>query len=405
MLALLASVTLVASVRTPAEFEPQSAVWLSWPRYDNKLGYPVKQVHRAIVKALAGNTPVRMLVKDDAEIAEARRYLAKRAGVRFVKSPNNEIWVRDFGPIFVERNGSPAIADFRFNYWGYLPTTDPASRAEEGVDRLVAKTLGYPVVRSSLISEGGNREFDGQGTMIAVEAVEQQRNPGMELAEIEREFRRVFGVTQVIWLKRGGMEDDFTFDGPLPDGTYTVITTGGHVDNVARFANARTILLAEVSEEQARRSHVSRESRRRFEENFQILRAARDGHGRPYRIVRMPTPDPIVTTMRPGDAVYDFMSELKYRKPFPKGRSICVTEAASTMNFLISNGVVLTGRFYRPGRSQRYQEQDRRSQAILRKEFPGRRIVAIDCEAVNLGGGGIHCITQQQPRIGNSLAR
>lgn len=163
---------------------------------------------------------------------------------------------------------------------------------------------------------------------------------------------------------------------------------------MARFANVNTVLLAEVTFEDAKKSPISLSSRIRLENNWQILRQAAPD----LKVIRMPVPDPIITTMAPGDGVYDYIKDLNYaKKPFPKGKPIKVIQAASYLNFLISNGKIITSKFYKPGRPIGLKAKDAKAIQILKEAFPGYKIIAIDSEAINLGGGGIHCITQQMP--------
>lgn len=403
MLSVLLLAAQATTYRFPAEWEPQQSVWMSWSTYDNKRGLSVHRVQRDIIEALHGAVRVDLLVRNAQEERDARRWLRKEDHVRFHRSANAEIWMRDFGPIFLKSaEGKLAVADFRFDFWGYLSERDPMSRSEEAVDRNMGRKLGLPLRRSSLVSEGGNREFNGKGTLMVVEAVEMRRNPGKLRDEIEAELKRVFEVTNVIWLKRGVAEDDMTSDGPLPGRIFTVITTGGHVDNVARFIGPRRIVVAETTAEEAKSSPIARMSRERYLENLKILQAARDQDGRPFDIVKMPSPVLVPTTLGPGDSAYDFIRSMKFKDGtvIRPGERIRVAPAASYMNFLISNGRILTTRMWRPGMPAAVRQRDAEAQAVLRNAFPGYRIIPIETEAVNLGGGGIHCITQQMPVAG-----
>jgi agmatine deiminase len=386
----------------PAEWEPQESVWMSWATYDNKRGHSVHAVQREMIHALGPETKVDLLVRPN-QLAQATKFLGKTSYVRFHLSGNNEIWTRDFGPIFVKNpNGTLQPVTYKFNYWGYTDLNDQMSKAEDMVDAQfglnAVRGTSTMLLNAPIISEGGNREFNGKGTMIVVESVEKHRNPGKLREELETEHKRYLGVDRVIWLPHGGLEDDLTFMGPLDGGkegdVYTVIATGGHVDNVARFVNVNTVLLAEVTLEDAKKSPIAWASRNRLEENARTLRRAAPD----LKIIRMPVPDPMITTMSPGDGVYDYIKDLNYaKKPFPKGKPIKVIQAASYLNFLISNGKIITSKFYKPGRPVGLKAKDAKALQILKEAFPGYKIIAIDSEAINLGGGGIHCITQQMP--------
>jgi agmatine deiminase len=382
------------------EWAPQRAVWMSWSTYDPKRGVSVHAVQRRIAQALAPNVRVEMLAQDP---TAARRGLAGISNVQVRRGPGAEMWVRDTGPAFL--NGpqrARAAGIYGFDFWGYDKVGGELAAPEDAVDLAVARMLQRPVRKSQLVSEGGNREVDGLGTLMMTAEVEERRNPGWTRAAMAAEHQRVLGQTQTLWLEQGVAEDDLTFDGPLrgPKGdVYTLVTTGGHIDNIARFAPNNTILLAEVTEEDALRDPIAAESRRRLERNAAILRQARNALGEPYRVVRMPSPDPIYVTIRPGDTVYDYIAGLAYkRKPFPKGRPVTGVLAASYMNYLVSNGVIVTSTFAAPGRPAALTEKDRQSLAVLKRVFPGHRIVALDTTALNLGGGGVHCISLQEAR-------
>ena len=388
----------------PAEFEPHRALWMAWPTYENKAGLPTEPLLLEIVRAAEGRVAVEILAQDEAEAGEIREVLRREGlasgevGIHAV--PHGDIWMRDMGPIFLRGDrGGMRVADFGFDMWGYESPDSANSRLEEAVDRRVAALLDLDTVPSKLVSEGGSREFNGRGVMLAVEAVERQRNPDWTLDEMVAEFRRVLGVSKVIWLAEGMAEDDHTFRGPLPGGVYTVITTGGHVDEFARFSDPRTILLAEVTEEEARADPIAAISRERLLENEARLRAATDRDGNPFRIVRVPAPDSMFETMRRGDGVFDYLQPLEYEDGStidPDGE-IRVIAAASYLNFMVTNGLVLAQAYWKPGLPKSVREKDERALAILREAFPGREVLPLDAMAVNLGGGGIHCILQQEP--------
>lgn len=389
----------------PAEFEPHRALWMAWPTYENKRGLPTEPLLVEIIRATEGRVAVELLAQDEAEAGRIRERLRREGApdghVTIHPVPHGDIWMRDMGPIFLRGDrGGMRVADFGFDMWGYESPDSPNSRLEEAVDRLVAARLGLETVRSALVSEGGSREFNGRGVMLAVEAVERQRNPDWTLDRMVAEFERVLGVEKVVWLAEGMAEDDHTFRGPLPGGVYTVITTGGHVDEFARFADPETILLAEVTEAERRADPIAAISYERLEENRRRLEAATDREGEPFRIVRMPVPDSLFETMRSGDGVFDYLQPLEYEdgSTIAPDAEIRVIAAASYLNFQITNGLVLAQKYWRPGRPDSLREKDARSLAILEEAFPGREVLPLDAMAVNLGGGGIHCVLQQEPR-------
>lgn len=400
-----------AVARQPAEYDPQSAIWLIWPPNDHLQGYSNEAVTIQIIAALLPHNKVILTTANKSLYDKARNSipdsLLQSGQLEISILPSEEFWVRDMGPNFVMlENGQPAIVDFNFNAWGYTPfgEMDAYTRRLERYDERVAAWAGLPLLSSSMISEGGNREVNGEGVLVLTEKVEQERNPGMSREDMEREFKRLLGIRKVIWLQEGLHEDDHTFRGPLvlADGSlaFTVVTTNGHIDEYARFVNDTTLLLAEVDSTDLH-DPIAWENHRRMEENYAILKKATDQNGRPFHIIRVPLPQAILGTMKPGDAVYDYISELDYEGgfQFPQGAEIQVIAAASYLNFLIANKVVLAQKFWRPGMDEAVKARDEQVKGILKSVFPDREVVMLDALAVNFGGGGIHCITMQQPQF------
>lgn len=388
----------------PAEWEEHDAIWLSWPTYENLKGKPSYTVHLEIIKALDGHVAAHVLVQDAKEADYVRTLLQKKKisskHVKFFHVPHNDVWIRDMGPLFVKNsNGKLKVVDFNFNTWGYESQSSENSRAEEAIDRAVANTLNLPTLKSQIVSEGGGLEFNGRGTLITTESVALQRNPGLKLADVEAEYKRLFNLTKVIWLKQGLYEDDHTFRGRLPGNVYTVITTGGHIDEFARWVDPTTVLLAEASEQERNHDPIAKVSGERMDENYKILQNSTDQAGNKINIIRMPMPDPIFVTLKPGDGTYDYIKKLKYEdgSKFPQGKPVKAILAASYLNYVVTNGLVIAPKYYQPGRPQSTKVKDAEAKKILESAFKGRKVVQINPEIVNAGGGGMHCITQQQP--------
>ena len=391
-----------------AEFEPTEAVWLLWSNYDHREGMSNSHVTLDIIAALVPHVNVRLVVKDSLTLQKVKTLVPKAildgGKLTFLTLPYREFWARDMGPAFVVgTDGKLGMADFQFNGWGYSDTLDATTRLDEKLDERIAAVLGLKTISTDLITEGGDHEVNGRGTMLACEAVERTRNPDWSLAEIEAEFRRVLGVKKIIWLKKGLNEDDHTSDGALTDEknerVYTVLTTNGHVDEFARFVNPTTVLLAEADSSDLK-DPINRENLKRLSENYAILKTSTDQDGKPLTILRLPLPLPMVATMKPNDGVYDIIKTFKYSdgSTFPTGKPVKVIAAASYNNFLIANDVVLMPKYWRKGLDLRIKTRDEAAQAVLKSVFPDKKIVAIDALAVNFGGGGMHCITRNQPK-------
>ena len=399
--------------RRAAEFEPMEAIWLLWSNYDHKDGYSNHKVQNNIITALLPYVKIKLVVPNDATMNAILSdkgplsILAKTAiengRLSFFKEDYQEFWTRDMGPAFVVgSDGKLAIADFNFNNWGYGKTTDPLTIKDEKLDEKLAAKLNLKTVSTDLITEGGDHEVNGKGTLIVCESVELTRNPTMNLAQIEAEFKRVLGIKKVVWLKFGLYEDDYTFSGRLRnkngDSLYTVLTTNGHVDETARFVNDSTILLAEPVDLD---DPIDKENKRRMDANFNILKQSTDQDGRPFNIVRMPLPKLMFSTLKPNDGVYEAIKDFTYNDGsiFPKGKPVKVIAASSYLNFLIANDVVLMAKYWQEGIAISIKSRDKAAEAVLKSVFPKKKIIGIDAFAVNLGGGGIHCITQNEPKL------
>ena len=268
------------------------------------------------------------------------------------------------------------------------------------MDRIIAANLGLPTISSKLVSEGGGRQSNGRGTLMLVKSVELARNPRLSLAQIEAEHRRVHGASNVIWLEQGPADEEW---GKLGDGRWG-IGTGGHVDVFARFADASTILLAEVSEAQRDTYPIMAETYRRMAKNEAILRAAKDQDGKPFRILRVPMPDPMTVSV-------DYDSLSPYDKLFfegaKPGERIEYYLPAGYLNFIIANGVVVNAGLWEKGRPAKLRETDRLAKQALQLAFPGRKIVQVGVTPLLHDGGGLHCHSRNQPfalaSAGNNL--
>jgi agmatine deiminase len=366
-------------------------------------GKPSWTVHLSIMENLSKKEIFTDLLVQNLEEENFVRSLLEKGNipskwVRFHHIPHEDIWMRDMGPIFVKSFNSTKlkVVDFNFNDWGYSVISK-----DNKVDYQIAQKLGLGTISSSLFSEGGGWEVNGTGILMTTEAVQFQRNPKLSRQDIEKEYQRTLGIQKVIWIPRGLPEDQLSFRGQLPGGVYTAITTGGHVDEFARFVAKDTILLGEVSEEDAKKDPIVAMSREVLEEAYEILQKERDLEGKPFKIVRIPMPDPHVITMKKGDGTFNFLQKLKFEdgSVIKENDTIKVILASSYINFLVTNGLVLMPEYYRPGLPESTKKKDLQAKEVLQKLFPDREIRAIDVNIVNAGGGGIHCITQQMPKV------
>lgn len=291
------------------------------------------------------------------------------------KLERDNIWIRDYGPNFLhDSQGRLQVVGFEYPHEEFA---DYRHFSEQ-----VSKRMKLPFFRSKLATTGGGREINGRGTMILIEGYEREINPRLSRDEIEGFYRAQFGQRHFIWLKRGIPQDDFPAYGPIMDNIYG---TGAnwHVDEFCRFADARTILLAEVDSVDRARHPFYERVHERLEENFQILSQATDQDGQPFVIKRIPQAPVIFAAGQQA------------------GKRVTYTPVTSYLNFVITNRKVILPAYARSDSPDYVREKDRAAMEALQAAFPTRKVVAIDATELNYKGGGLHCITLGRPKATN----
>jgi agmatine deiminase len=339
----------------PAEWAPHRATWIAWPHHEpdwpGKLA-PIPWVYAEIVRVLAGHEIVEILCHDD-EVKESARasldaHHVPPDRVRLHTVPTDRVWLRDSAPTGVHDDaGRVTLINWGFNGWAKYPNF----ASDAGVGAAMAAATGLPRLEPTrasgerMVLEGGGIEANGEGLLLVTEewllSDVQVRNPGMTRADYEQAFAEWLGITRTIWLGEGCVGDD----------------THGHIDDIARFVSADTIVLA-VERDPADDNHE------RSIDNLRRLEAASAAPSiGPLRIVELPFPRPVMMT---GE-----------RLP------------ASYANFYIANGVVLVPTFNDPN--------DRIALNTLAELMPHHRIVGIHAVDLVWGLGTLHCLTQQEP--------
>lgn len=350
----------------PGEFEKQQAIWLQWPEGQySSASDPVYPVFIDIIKALDPYVRVNLIVQSKEEITQIEDLLKTNGyygtNVSYYIINHLSIWARDVGPIFVKDNQNRLnVVDFGFNNYG-RGASQYFLDVENQIHRQAAQLLRLPLIGTNLISEGGGVESNGRGTIMITESVAIDRNPGLTKNQIENEYKRVLGAKKVIWLKQGLAEDE--------------LITKGHINEIARFANPNTILLAEVLPEDRYTNSTSENSYLRLEENYNILLNSTDQDGKPFHIIKIPMPPTLYGEL-------DATGKIPVR---------------SYLNYAVTNGAVLIPTYWKPGRSDKLKTTEDQVKKIFQSVFPGRKIISINAESINLWGGGIHCITQHMP--------
>jgi agmatine deiminase len=377
----------------PAEFEKIDAIWMNWNVSAFHTDGRPERIILEMTKEITPNAKMNMIVINDsvktAAVQSMLNYGIDTSKVKFYFYPRHNRFVRDYGPVFLRGNkGTLKGIDFNYNCFGECePNSTNALRGD--MDNNIEKQLGLEVIKTAINSEGGNREFNGKGIMLTVESVELHRNPNMSKKQLEAEYKRVLGVKKIIWLKKGLINDDKAQSGILPCDIYGG-GTGGHIDEFCRFADARTILLAQQSKKENICDSLAEINLNRLEENYAILKSAVDQDGVPFKIIRVPTApfDFDTVTIKNEDTSFFAGSHI--------GETVKVFIASSYLNFIIANKVVLIPKYYREGGLTSTKQKDEEVVRIFQQVFPGKVIVQIDVREFNYGGGGMHCATVQQ---------
>jgi agmatine deiminase len=342
-----------AGFRMPAEWEAHKATWLAWPHeasdWPGKFT-PIPWVYGEVVRHLSRVERVRILIANKEAEQKARKILEKSGAqmpaLEFFHLPTDRSWTRDYCPIFVRTpRGEQTVLNWRFNGWAKYAN----SQRDDAVIGKLAPKLKIPLITPEwngqrIVLEGGSIDVNGAGAVLTTEECllsdVQARNPALSRSDMEAVFRQYLGASHTLWLKNGIAGDD----------------THGHVDDLARFTDPHTIVIAsENNKDDANYEPLK--------ENLALLRKMRDQDSHPFRIEKLPMPEPVL-----------FAGQ---RLP------------ASYANFYIANNLVLMPTFN--------DANDRVALSKLAQLFPERKIVGIAATDLVLGLGTLHCMTQQEP--------
>jgi agmatine deiminase len=360
--ATLATTPASDGYRMPGEFERHLGTWMVWPeRPDNwRLGAkPAQDAFAAVASAVAAAEPVTMAVSAR-QYANCRSRLPEH--VRVVEMSTDDSWMRDIGPTFlVDGHGGLRGVDWVFNAWGglvdglYFPWA-----LDDAVAQKVCEIEGVDRYRAPIVLEGGSIHSDGEGTLFVTEEclLSPGRNPGLSKADIEDKLRTHTGSEKVLWLGRGVHLDE----------------TNGHVDNLVTVVRPGMVLLTWTDDTSDPQHEISLDARRRLE-------SWTDARGRSIEVVTVPAPGPIHITAEESEGV-DSVDGTLPRLPGDR-------LAASYANAYLCNGLVVV-----PLLDERFDDE---ALEIYAKAFPDRTVVGVAAREILLGGGNIHCITQQVP--------
>lgn len=347
----------------PAEYERHAGCWMIWPeRPDNwrEQARPAQAAFAHLANTLAEFEPVTMAASHT-QYAAARRQL--HADVRLVEITTDDAWMRDTGPTFVRNKlGVVRAVDWIFNAWGGADGGLYGSwDADDQVAAKVAEIERIDRYRAPLVLEGGSIHVDGEGTCLTTEEclLNANRNPALSRTQIEGHLRDFLGIEAVLWLGHGVYLDE----------------TDGHIDNLCCFLRPGVVALTWTDDVNDPQYAISQDAYRR-------LAQADDARGRRLEIIKLPQPrTPLTLTATEAGGIEPRAGT----QPRRAGTRL----AASYVNFLIANDIVVVPAFDDPN--------DARARDILAEQFPDRRVRQVAGREILLGGGNVHCITQQQP--------
>lgn len=344
----------------PAEFELQTALWLSWPHkeesWPGKL-HTIYNPYAEFILRVASHQKVCINVADSAMEEFALNAIVNSvyaksifnltellANVKFYHHPTNDAWCRDHGPAFLVNRDrrEKVIVDWGYNAWG---DKYPPYDLDDVIPTKIGEALGMPVFHPGIVMEGGSVEFNGKGTLMTTKAclLNENRNPHLNQSQIEQYLVHYYGVDHILWLGDGIVGDD----------------TDGHIDDITRFVNEDTVVT--VVEE-----NKSDENYGLLQENLSLLKGMRLETGKQVNIIELPMPKPVI---------YE-----DQRLP------------ASYANFYISNNNVIVPTF-------RDAVNDDKALTILQEVFKTREVVGIDSTDLIWGLGSFHCLSQQEPAV------
>ena len=334
------------ALRWPAEWEPHDAVWLTWPHRKELWNGNLTEIEMhfsRLVALIAKHACVRINASTCLH-SHIRDILPQTCHAELFDHASDDVWCRDHGAIFVERqDGTLQAANWRFNAWGgkFAPWNK-----DDAIAALMASSQELPCLSSDLILEGGSIEGNGTGLVLTTESVllNPNRNPSVSKVDVERELHRMLGTKCVFWLRSGIEGDD----------------TDGHIDDMVRFVREDIVVSASESKPSA-------SNYRTLAENNERLQDLRTLSGSHVEVIPLPMPCPLI---RHGWRLNHL--------------------PASYANFLICNGTLIVPTFNQA-------KNDDTALGILRELLPNMQIIGFDACSFVLEGGAIHCLTQQQP--------
>ncbi len=340
------------SLRIPAEWEEHCATWLAWPNDDDYFGNRIKNVEKIylkIIQFLHRDELIKLIVLNGKEEERVKILLGDLkvdlSKIIFYQIEYVDVWIRDYGPTFIKDNNKISWIKWQYDYYG---GKFPELSKDNNVFLNLKEKIDFKMHEVEVAMEGGAIEANGLGTLLTTEeCLLENRNHGKSKKENDSLLLKLTGAINIIWLNKGLVNDH----------------TNGHIDEIARFVGPAKILCVYEN-------NTADENYERLSENYKILENSLDQDGNKFEIIKLPMP------------------HIHYQKSKKHNNE---KAPVSYANFYIGNKTVLVPSFN--------DENDQRAISVIKSCFPDREIVSIDCQDLIYGGGALHCITQQEPKL------
>ncbi|WP_435622896.1 agmatine deiminase family protein [Flagellimonas sp.] len=385
----------------PPEWEPQQAVWLSiHDRWELNQGANQIDTRLELVKILHQYVPVKILTYKDslanAFVGSLLQMKVDTSRVTMIVHPQETYFMRDPGPLFLSND-----LELRMANWQGIDSNSVKRISDvelrKTVDDSLAIRFGHKVQNSPLSYDGGAIEVNSESAMSIKDfaMLHNQGEPYFE--EIEREILDMYGKKQMIWLEGVPLIEK----NGLKIENYWGYAPNGHIDAVARFANDSTILVTTISEGDKDKNPIASYDYEIFQGYLDQIKKQRRTNGKPFTIIEVPSPDlnlhllPLPISLWSPEGLEELYNEGLSKET----EIIQVVPALSYANYFVTNGAVLVAQYWEEGMPESEKEKDQKMVSILKNCFPNREIIGFKAKEINLFGGGIHCVTQQEPRI------
>jgi len=390
-----------AQYNYPPEWEPHQAVWMSinddWG--DAQTAAWQISARLELANALQEYVPLKILTNKDslanAIVSGLHKMGADTSRITAITHPLPNFFMRDTGPIFLTDGSELKVANFDWqclNKW-----CDEVHDLRGTIDDSLSIRFNYNVENSPINYEGGAIVVNNNSTMSIKDYALEQTEGKHSIEEIEKEILRLYGKKQMIWLEGVPLIER----NGLKIGNYFGEGADGHVDALVRFANDSTLLVTTISEEDKDKNPIAQHDYEIFQGYLSQLKEKRRLNGKPFNIVEIPSPD-ISNHLYPLSAseLWEYLEQHEVTEHFTKEDTVLMVPVMGYANYLLTNGAVFVAQYWEEGLPESEKQKDEEMIRILKTYFPDRKIIGINvAKDINWFGGGIHCATQQEPKV------